>query len=277
MYANVARCQPRQRLAALDFWGGPVLLCRPRLRVIQRGCVQGRLGGDAVFGRRYNDLKYLCYESILPLTPQSASGIQIIMKIRRCEYCKRRLPVGMRIDAVFCGDACRINAHKQRKRDARKQRELSIITSHPPIAYPMSGDWEGIMMHMLFTYPGDELVLGYRLFKNGSIYPNPNNSLRVVKGELRNDLYYHWKPFEPPSVPARGEYKYQWWYRGDYAVSNFADPQCPTCFVTVADPQARFHRNRAGVEELTTPEWRRVVKQKLYPYRHLLKKDSPKS
>lgn len=211
------------------------------------------------------------------MTLQSTSFIQIIMKVRRCEYCKRRLAVGMRIDAVFCGDACRVSAHKQRKRDARKQRDLSIITAMPPVSYPMSPDWEGIIKHMNFTYPGDDLVVGYRLFKNGSIYPNPKDPLRVVKGELRSDSYYHWKPFEPPSVPVRGEYKYQWWYRGDYALSNFADPQCPTCFVTVADPQARVHRNRAVAEELTTPEWRRVVKQKLYPYRHLLKKDSPKS
>lgn len=138
-------------------------------------------GGDAVCGRRQNDFNDLCYATILLLTLQSTSFIQIIMKVRRCEYCKRRLAVGMRIDAVFCGDACRVSAHKQRKRDARKQRDLSIITAMPPVSYPMSPDWEGIIKHMNFTYPGDDLVVGYRLFKNGSIYPNPKDPLRVVK------------------------------------------------------------------------------------------------
>lgn len=128
-------------------------------------------------------------------------------------------------------------------------------------------------MEMNRTYPENKIVLGYRLLKNGSIFPNPKDPIRVVKGELRSDLYYHWKPFEPPSVPAKGEYKYQWWYKSGEGSPDFSDPQIRTCFVSVKDPQARFHRNRPGGEVLTSVEYRRQVKKKLYPYRHLLKKE----
>lgn len=47
----------------------------------------------------------------------------------------------------------------------------------------------------------------------------------------------------------------------------FDQVETPTCYVPIADPQARFHNNRVTHEKVSVPAWKRQVKAKLRPLR----------
>lgn len=189
-----------------------------------------------------------------------------IMSVRRCEYCCCRIAEGKRVDAVYCTDDCRVNAHKKRKRDIRK--EWLLREEYRPIfAYPFSESWQVLLDEMGRSCPVGGAVAGYRLKKRGSIYPNPQDPLRVVDGELVSLTYYRWKPFEPPSVPEIGHYQLQWSLDGEFYAAAFDTEGISTCFVPIADPQARFHNNHVTRETLSAPAWKRQVNAKLKPLR----------
>lgn len=189
-----------------------------------------------------------------------------IMSARRCEYCCCLIPEGKRVDAVYCTDDCRVNAHKKRKRDIRK--EWLLRKEHRPIfSYPFSASWQVLLDEMGRSCPVGGPVAGYCLKKRGSIYPNPQDPLRVVDGELVSLTYYRWKPFEPPSVPEIGHYQLQWCLDGEFYTAEFDTDGIPTCFVPIADPQACFHNNHVTREMLSAPAWKRQVNAKLRPLR----------
>ncbi len=172
----------------------------------------------------------------------------------------------MRVDAVYCKDNCRINAHKQRKREFHK-RWLLTEQAQPIFAFPFTKSWQVLIDEMKRSCPAGSPVAGYRLKKKGSIYPNPSASLRVVAGELVSLSYYRWSPFEPPSVPVVGEYQLQWSLDGEFDAAAFDTAEISTCFVPFADPQARFHNNQVPRETLTLPAWQRQIKAKLKPFK----------
>lgn len=188
------------------------------------------------------------------------------MSVRRCEYCRRRIPAGLRIDAFHCGDNCRINAHKQRKRDHHK--DWLLQEQYQPImSYPFTKSWQVLVDAMRRSCPGGAPVAGYRLKRKGSIYPNPKDPIRVVEGELVSLSCYRWTPFEPPSVPEVGEYQLQWSLDGEFYAAAFDTDEISTCFVPFADPQACYHNNQVTREKLTAPAWKRQVNAKLKPFR----------
>lgn len=184
------------------------------------------------------------------------------MIIRRCEYCRKRLPIGMRVDAMFCGDNCRINAHKHRKRKIVREWKLTD-SYHPIVSFPMHPLWEPLIKEMQNVYPEGYIAVGYRLMKKGSIYPNPNERLRAIDNDLRSDPFYHWRPFEPPSVPEAGDYKLQWWVGPDAVHPDFSAEKVPRCYVPIGDPQARFHQNHPSKERISPVAWKRQVQLKM--------------
>lgn len=187
------------------------------------------------------------------------------MSSRRCEYCRRKLPIGMRIDAFFCSDNCRINAHKKKKRDFQKEGLLQE-QPRPIVSFPFTKSWQTLVEQMQRSCPVGGSVPGYRLKKKGSIFPNPENPFRIVDGEIVSLLYYRWRPFEPPSVPEVGEYQLQWCLDGEFYAAAFDSEDIPTCLVSIADPQACFHNNRVTRQKLTNPAWKRQVNSKLKPF-----------
>lgn len=188
------------------------------------------------------------------------------MPIRKCEYCRSHLPKGLRIDAFHCDDNCRVNAHKKRKRDNRKQ-QLLREDRIPIWSFPFSESWQPLVDKMARSRVARSAVVGYRLKKKGSIFPNPKSPLRIIAGELVSLPHYLWDPFEPPSVPEVGEYQLQWCLGDGRALMAFDTEGIPTCFVPIADPQACFHNNRLTREVLSHPAWQRQVKAKLRPLR----------
>ena len=190
----------------------------------------------------------------------------ILMSVRRCAYCKKRIPDGMRIDAFHCDDECRVNAHKQRKREDRK-RWLLQEEHRPILSYPFSESWQALVDELRRSCPVGAPVAGYRLKRKGSIYPNPKDPIRVVDGELVSLSCYRWSPFEPPSVPEVGEYQLQWSLDGEFYAAAFDTDDIARCFVPIADPQACYHNNQVTRERLTHPAWKRLVDAKLKPLR----------
>lgn len=188
------------------------------------------------------------------------------MANRRCEYCRNRLPDGMRVDAAFCGDNCRINAHKKRRREFTKEWKLAE-TPRPIVSFPNHYSWVSLVEAMRHLYPKDLTAVGYRLMRKGSIYPNPNDRLRIIGTDFRSDPYYHWAPFEPPSVPEAGEYKLQWWVGPNAVSPDFSAAKVPTCFVPIADPQARFHRNYPNKEKISAVAWKRQITLKMKQFK----------
>lgn len=172
------------------------------------------------------------------------------------------MPIGMRVDAVFCGDNCRVNAHKKQKRESRKE-FLLAENYFPIVAFPNGEQWTSLIAQMKQHYPKEYLAVGYRLMRKGSIYPNPKDRLRSVDNEFRDEPYYHWNPFEPPSVPEPGDYKLQWWIGPDAVTPDFDAESVPTCSVPIADPQARFHNNHANKTRMSAAAWTRQVKLKM--------------
>ena len=168
----------------------------------------------------------------------------------------------MRVDAVFCGDNCRVNSHKKRKRDFTKEWKLAE-TYRPIVAFPNHQLWEPMIEQMRQHYPKEYTPIGYRLMRKGSIYPNPKERLRVVDDDLREDPYYHWRSFEPPSVPEAGDYKFQWWLGPDAVRPDFSADMVPTCFVPIADPQARFHNNYPSKIKTSAVAWKRQITLKM--------------
>ena len=190
----------------------------------------------------------------------------LCMRIRRCEYCHRRIADGKRVDAVYCKDDCRVNASKQRKRDQRKQMLLDE-QPRPPLAFPFSESWQPMVDELRRVLPSDPSPAGYRLKRKGSLFPNPRAPLRAVPGDLISLPYYRWEPFEPPSVPETGEYQLQWFVDEVGFLVAFDQAETPTCYVSIADPQARFHSNRVTRDKVSVPAWKRQVKAKLRPLR----------
>ena len=190
----------------------------------------------------------------------------LCMRIRRCEYCHRRIADGKRVDAVYCKDDCRVNASKQRKRDQRKQMLLEE-QPRPPLAFPFSESWQPMVDELRRVLPSDFSPAGYRLKRKGSLFPNPRAPLRAVPGDLISLPYYRWEPFEPPSVPETGEYQLQWFVDEVGFLVAFDQAETPTCYVSIADPQARFHSNRVTRDKVSVPAWKRQVKAKLRPLR----------
>ena len=188
------------------------------------------------------------------------------MRIRRCEYCRRRIADGKRVDAVYCKDDCRVNASKQRKRDLRKQILLDELP-RPPLAFPFSESWQPMVDQLRRVLPSDFSPAGYRLKRKGSLFPNPREPLRAVSGDLISLLYYRWEPFEPPSVPQTGVYQLQWFVDEVGFLVAFDQVETPSCYVPIADPQARFHNNRVTHDKVSVPAWKRQVKAKLRPLR----------
>lgn len=170
----------------------------------------------------------------------------------------------MRVDAFHCDDNCRVNAHKQRKRDRR--REWLLLEGHHPVwSFPFTQSWQPLVDKMKRACSSVTGVVGYRLKKKGSIFPNPKDPFRIVAGEIVSLPYYVWAPFEPPSVPEVGEYQLQWWLGEDHYLTAFDTDDIPTCHVPIDDPQACFHNNRVTRELLSFPAWKRQVKAKLRP------------
>lgn len=188
------------------------------------------------------------------------------MANRRCEYCRNRLPDGMRVDAAFCGDNCRINAHKKRKREFTKEWKLSK-SYRPIVSYPNHALWTPLLEQLRHHYPRNLNPVGYRLMRKGSIYPNPKERIRIVNNDYREASYYYWSPFEPPSVPEAGEYKLQWWIGADAVSPDFHSESIHTCFVPIADPQARFHHNYPNKETISGMAWKRQVTLKMKQFK----------
>ncbi|PSM31846.1 hypothetical protein [Haliangium sp. UPWRP_2] len=170
------------------------------------------------------------------------------------------------MDAVYCKDDCRVNASKQRKRDQRKQMLLDE-QPRPPLAFPFSESWQPMVDELRRVLPSDPSPAGYRLKRKGSLFPNPRAPLRAVPGDLISLPYYRWEPFEPPSVPESGEYQLQWFVDEVGFLVAFDQAETPTCYVPIADPQARFHSNHVTRDKVSVPAWKRQVKAKLRPLR----------
>ena len=133
----------------------------------------------------------------------------------------------------------------------------------PIFSFPNHKLWTEMVEKMRQHYPREAHPPGYRLMRKGSIFPNPQDTVRLVNRDLRNDSYYHWTPFEPPSVPEVGEYKFQWWFTPNILSPDFDSGQALTCYVALADPQASFHNNRPMKRELSVVAWQREIKLKL--------------
>ena len=185
----------------------------------------------------------------------------IFMASRRCEYCKRRIPAGLRVDARFCSGNCRVNAHKQRSRDAVKEDQLMPQSPPIPTAMAYSSRWESTINTMKLFMPAVE-VIGYRLIRFSkktrtyNYFPNPAACARYVGSELRDEPFYRWDPFEPASVPEIGYYQFQFIGKDQ----NFYPPNSsfkPNYYAPIADPQACYHGNRPP--KLTPPA---VLKQR---------------
>ena len=142
----------------------------------------------------------------------------------------------------------------------------------PIWSFPFTESWQPLVDKMKRAYRSVTGVVGYRLKKKGSIFPNPKDPFRIVAGEIVSLPYYQWEPFEPPSVPEVGEYQLQWCLGADRYFPEFDTDGIRTCTVPVEDLQACFHNNRVTREILSHPAWLRQVKAKQRPLRAEIKR-----
>jgi hypothetical protein len=148
-----------------------------------------------------------------------------------------------------------------------------LSEAHIPIAsFPFTESWQPLVEKMKRAYSSGTAVVGYRLKRKGSIFPNPKDPFRIVADDIVSLPYYRWHPFEPPSVPEVGEYQLQWCLGEERYLTAFDTEGIPTCFVPINDLQACFHNNRVTRELLSFPAWQRQVKAKLRPLRAEIKR-----
>lgn len=177
------------------------------------------------------------------------------MIIRRCELCRRQIPKGLRVDARFCSANCRVNAHKQRQREAKKEDMLTPQPPPTPRAVPYTPEWDKTI-EFIRRYEPKAGAVGYRVGrydKKTRVYnwfPNPADTARLVGTALRTQPYYWWEPFEPAAVPEIGMYLLQIVGRDGLYYPPTSEYKTH-CVIPIADPQARFHGNRQ--EKLVAP------------------------
>lgn len=115
---------------------------------------------------------------------------------RRCAYCRQQLRKGMRSDARYCSQSCRVCATQARARGEKI-----------PIEYKALHDWLKARLP-----PDRPEPIGYALAIRPAIgaplhvFPNPGRRTLRSDGSMRKSAYFRYMPFEGPVVPIAGTY-----------------------------------------------------------------------